>query len=149
MTHDRRTPILRSGARGVIGAMAMSGLRQLSTALGLVRNVPPESVLERTAPQLLQRIPVDRRPALVEFVHWSYGAAGGALFGLMPESVRRHRWAGPAYGLAFWAIFQAAVAPVLGLPHKNTTTRERLSLLGDHLLYGVVVAASPWPHQDH
>ncbi|WP_219462626.1 hypothetical protein [Nonomuraea rhizosphaerae] len=68
MTRNRRTPVLRSGARGMIGAMSMSGLRQLSTALGL--------------------------------------------------------------------------------PHKDTDLKERAALLVDHLLYGVVVAASPWPHQD-
>ncbi|MBT2230015.1 hypothetical protein KLK06_33230 [Nonomuraea sp. NEAU-A123] len=130
--------------------MAMSGLRQFSTALGLVEKVPPEAVLERTTPRLFRRVPPDRRPAVVELMHWSYGAAGGAIFGALPESVRRRRWAGPAYGLLFWAVFQAAIAPMLGLPHKDRARlTERLWLLGDHLLYGIVVAASPWPHRDH
>ncbi|MER6944308.1 hypothetical protein ABT294_09820 [Nonomuraea sp. NPDC000554] len=148
---ERRKPrrsILRAAARGAVGAMAMSGLRQFTTSLGMVAKVPPEAVLERTAPGMFRRIPVTRRPALVETVHWGYGAFGGAVFGLMPRAVRRHAWTGPAYGLAFWALFETAIAPTLGLPRREHTTPERLALLADHILYGMVVAASPWPHQD-
>jgi hypothetical protein len=129
--------------------MAMSGLRQASATLGLVEKVPPEGVLEHTAPRLFHRVPAKRRPAVIELVHWSYGTAGGALFGALPRSVRRHPWAGPVYGLLFWGVYQAGVAPLLGLPHREDhRSIERLALLADHLLYGVVVAASPWPHGD-
>src|SRR4051794_34440092 len=149
MRQKQRTPILRSGARGAIAAMAMSGLRQFSTSIGLVEKVPPEAVLEHTTPRFFRRVPAARRPAVIELAHWSYGAFGGALFGALPESVRRHPWAGPPYGLLGWAGFQAVIAPVLGPPHKGkTTVTERLTLLADHVLYGIVVAASPWPHHD-
>ncbi|MEU7834362.1 hypothetical protein [Nonomuraea sp. NPDC049129] len=145
----RKKPILRSGARGAIAAMAMSGLRQFSTSIGLMEKVPPEAVLEHTTPRFFRGVPAARRPAIIELAHWSYGAFGGALFGALPESVRRHPWAGPAYGLLVWAGFQAVIAPALGLPHKDkTTVTERLTLLADHVLYGIVVAASPWPHHD-
>jgi hypothetical protein len=86
---------------------------------------------------------------VVELVHWSYGAAGGALFGALPPGLRARRLAGPLYGLAFWAAFETVIGPMLGLPRKDDNrTSERLALLADHLLYGVVVAASPWPHHD-
>jgi hypothetical protein len=143
-----RRSLPRAGARGAIGAMAMSGLRQFTTALGMVKKVPPEAVLERTAPEVLRRLPVKRRPAVVELVHWGYGAFGGLLFGLLPGAVRRHSWAGPAYGTAFWAVFETVIAPALGLPRRSKTTPERLALLADHVLYGIVVGASPWPHQE-
>lgn len=133
-----------SAARGVIGAMAMSGLRQLTRALGLVSQTPPESVLRRTAPRVFNRLPVRRRPALVELVHWAYGAAGGAGFGVLPVSWRERAWAGPAYGLAVWALFEAGVAPVLGISRRPSHTRvEAAVLLVDHLLYGAVVAGRP------
>jgi hypothetical protein len=143
-----RTAYARAGARGAIAAMAMSGLRQLTTSLGIVEKAPPESVLQRTAPGLFNRVPVDRRTALVEVMHWSYGLAGGVLFGALPSEVRRHRWAGPAYGTLFWALFVAGIAPALGLTKRHNGVGERLALLADHVLYGVVVAASPWPHED-
>jgi hypothetical protein len=138
----------RAGARGVIGAMAMSGLRQATTSLGLVEQTPPEQALKHTAPNLFYRVPVNRRPALVELIHWSYGAAGGVLFGMLPRWLRRRTWVGPAYGFAFWTVFEAAIAPVLGVDRGRQGLREQLALLIDHTLYGVVVGASPWPHAD-
>jgi hypothetical protein len=139
----------RGTARGAIAAMAMSGLRQATTALGLVAKTPPESVLQRALPRLFHRVPAERRPALVELFHWSYGAAGGALFGALPRAVRRHPLTGPAYGLVFWTIFEIGIAPVLGIAEdRRHGALERLALLTDHTLYGTVVAASPWPHHD-
>lgn len=140
--------MVRGAARGVIAAMAMSGLRRATTALDLVGATPPEAIPHRVAPGVLYRIPVERRPALVEAVHWSYGAVGGLLFGTLPRGLRRRPWAGPAYGVLFWALFQVGVGPVLGLRGGRSRAREQLAVLGDHLLYGVVVASSPWPHRD-
>ncbi|MEW9549890.1 hypothetical protein [Nonomuraea sp. NPDC050783] len=144
---SRRRPVTRAAARGVIASMAMSGLRRVTTTIGLVSETPPEAVLERTAPEMLRRLPKERRPALVEMVHWTYGAAGGALYGLLPRAVRRQPWAGPLYGLLFWEAFERGLAPALGLSQPRSTG-ERLALLADHLLYGSVVGASPWPHED-
>ncbi|WP_223166674.1 hypothetical protein [Nonomuraea sp. SYSU D8015] len=144
-----RKPIVRAAARGAIASMAMSGLRQLTTALGLVAQTPPEAVIKKTAPQAFRRVPVERRPAVVEAVHWLYGAGGGAFFGVLPRAVRERPWAGPVYGMLFWAAFEVAIAPALGLPRKPETGVERLALLADHVLYGAVVGASPWPHRDH
>jgi hypothetical protein len=63
--------------------------------------------------------------------------------------VRRHPLAGPAYGLVFWTVFEIGIAPVLGIAEdRRHGAVERLALLTDHMLYGTVVAASPWPHHD-
>ncbi|WP_235854838.1 DUF1440 domain-containing protein [Nonomuraea aridisoli] len=136
------SPLVRAAAGGVVASMAMSGMRRLTTALGLVPKTPPESVLEKTAPKAFSRVPVERRPAVVELVHWMYGSTGGAAFGLLPRKVRERRWAGPVYGVLAWAAFETAIAPALGLPRKGNTAAERLALLADHLLYGAVVASS-------
>lgn len=138
----------RAGARGVVAAMAMSGLRQATTSLGLVGQTPPEQILKRAAPGLFYRVPVNRRPALAELIHWGYGGAGGVLFGMLPRRLRRRAWVGPAYGFAFWAVFEAAIAPRLGIDRGQQGLGEQLALLVDHTLYGVVVGASPWPHAD-
>ncbi|NUR82900.1 MAG: hypothetical protein HOY71_02300 [Nonomuraea sp.] len=122
--------------------MAMSGLRQFTVSLGLVERTPPESVLQKTAPELFRSVPVERRPALVEAVHVLYGTCGGAAFGVLPRAIRKHRWSGPLYGLLVWAAFETAIAPALGLPRSRDKGSERVALLADHLLYGIVVAAS-------
>ena len=134
--------VARGGARGVIAAMAMSGLRQVTTALGLVPQTPPESVLQTTAPRVFGRIPLNQRQALVELIHWGYGAAGGVLFGTLPRDLRRRGWAGPAYGLLFWAGFGVVIAPALGIGHRYEGASRHAALISDHLLYGAVVAAS-------
>lgn len=141
------TPVVKASARGAVAAMAMSGLRQLTTSLGLVEQTPPESVLRRTAPRLFYRVPENRRAALVEVIHWSYGALGGGL-GSLPRDMRRHPWSGPAYGLAFWGIFQGLIRPALGIHASHQQARQRLAILADHTLYGAVVAASPFPYRD-
>jgi hypothetical protein len=148
--HDEvPVPVIQAAARGAVGAMAMSGLRQLTQALDLVEKTPPESVLERTAPGLFRRVPTRRRPALVEATHWTYGAAVGALFGMLPRRWRRHALAGPGYGLLVWTVFEAGIAPALGLAQRPRHGLGQASaLLVDHLLYGLVVAASPFPHRD-
>jgi uncharacterized membrane protein YagU involved in acid resistance len=140
----------RAGARGALAAMAMTGLRRLSTTLGLIERTPPERVLQAGAPKILYQVPVERRPALVEAVHISYGTIGGAMFGLLPRQWRpRHRgWLGPAYGIVVWTGYELVIAPGLGLSQGRRPAREHLALLADHLLYGIMVAASPWPYRD-
>lgn len=140
MEHDRR-PIADAALRGIVAAMAMSGLRTITKGLGLVPKTPPEEIFEEGVPRLLARIPAEHREEAIELAHWSYGALGGAVFSLLPAPWRRHALAGPLYGVATWAAFERVLAPVIGIrgPHERHTA-ERLAVLGDHVLYGVVVA---------
>ncbi|MCP9486477.1 MAG: DUF1440 domain-containing protein [Gaiellaceae bacterium MAG52_C11] len=138
----------RAFARGLIAAMAMSGLRKVTTGLGLVEQIPPERVALEGVPALVRRIPPERRDVVVELAHWGYGGVGGAAFGLLPELVRRQGWAGPLYGTAVWLGYELAVAPILGLHRQNEPSlAERAALVADHVLYGAVVAGSAWPHE--
>ena len=93
-----RTPeILHAAFRGVIAAAAMTGVRALTVNLGLVEEPPPKAIVDKSG--LLRFVPKTRRRAVIELLHWAYGAKGGAIFGLLPEGVRRRAWAGPVYGL--------------------------------------------------
>lgn len=138
----------RAAARGAIAAMAMSGVRQATTSLGLVEHTPPEQLLKHAVPAVFYRVPVNRRPALVEFIHWSVGAVGGATFGLLPRPIRRRTWAGPVYGFVFWAAFEATVAKKLGIDPRRQGLGGQVALLLDHTLYGLVVGSSPSSHTD-
>jgi len=42
--------LLQSAARGVIGVMAMTGVRRVTTDLGLVRKPPPERIATEGTP---------------------------------------------------------------------------------------------------
>ncbi|MCW2966876.1 MAG: hypothetical protein JWM71_648 [Solirubrobacteraceae bacterium] len=137
-------PALRiphAALRGTIAAMAMTGMRAVTVSLGVVDEAPPTAILRQRAKGLVRLVPRKRRRAVIELAHWSYGAAGGAAFSLLPDSVRQRPWTGPAYGLATWLSFELAIAPVLGLSQaKKVRALERVALATDHLLYGLVLS---------
>ena len=134
--------IAHAGVRGVIAAMAMTGVRAFTVASGLVQQTPPQAIVRRRARGLMRRVPRRRRRAAVELMHWSYGAAGGVAFALLPKSVRqRRRWLGPLYGLLLWLAFELVQSPLLGLERaKQVRPVERAALAADHLLYGFVLS---------
>lgn len=145
---DERNERLATGmVRGVMAAMTMTGLRQITTGLGLVDQTPPDAVLKQRGFGVLVKSPrlayflARRQVAVVELAHWGYGAGGGVAFALLPPSLLRRRWAGVAYGLATWVAFEVSVAPVLGLDQaRQIRPIERLMFALDHVLFGVVLA---------
>jgi hypothetical protein len=139
----------RASARGLVAAMAMTGFRRVSSNLGLLESAPPEEIVGRKAGSVLRRVSPRRREAIIELAHWSYGGAGGAAFGLLPNAVKKHPAAGPVYGLGTWLFFEVVLEPLLGLNfprRRKIATRTMLVL--DHILYGVVVAGRLAPEED-
>ncbi|MDQ2960189.1 MAG: DUF1440 domain-containing protein [Candidatus Dormibacteraeota bacterium] len=133
--------ILQAGTWGAVAAMAMSGMRTLTTELGLVGETPPEAMAKQGAGGLLKQVPRGARGAAIELSHWGFGALSGSVFGVLPGWLRRHRWAGPAYGLLIWLGFEVGLAPALGLSQaKATRPVERAAIAADHVLYGLILA---------
>ena len=143
---SRLGEILYGAVRGAVGAMAMTGMRALTTELGLVEQTPPQAVgrqQARGARALLRRAPRKQRRGLLEAAHWVFGASGGAVFGALPGAIRRRPWAGPVYGLVVWLGFELGIAPALGLSQaKRVRLVDRLALAADHLLYGMVLSGT-------
>ena len=136
--------MVRAAARGAIAAMAMTGMRRVTTGLGLLRQTPPELVAAEGAPRAFARVPDEHRDEAIEIAHWLFGAAAGATYGALPRGVRRAWWGGPAYGLAIWAGFEAVAAPLLGVGGAPTRrAADRVSVAVDHVLYGLILAARP------
>ena len=143
------TSIARAATRGLVGAMAMTGLRQVTTGLGLLERTPPQQIISDQVPSLVRPLSEDHEDALLEVAHCGYGALGGAVFGLLPRRFRRSRLAGPAYGTAVWLVYEFAIAPALGIEvAKRRTVATRAMLVLDHVLYGVVVAGQLAPEPD-
>jgi hypothetical protein len=138
--------VLSGAACGAVGAMAMTGMRVITTELGLVEQTPPEALSVQRARgvrALLRRAPRKQRRGLLEAAHWAFGAAGGAAFGALPRRVRRRPWAGPGYGLVVWLGFELGIAPALGLTQaKRARPVDRLALAADHMLYGLVLSTT-------
>jgi uncharacterized membrane protein YagU involved in acid resistance len=118
--------------RGVIGAMAMTGLRVFAVHAGLIREDPPSRLVRKRR---------GRRPRwVVELLHWAMGGAFGVVFALLPERIRRRAWSGPVYGLLVWLGFDAGIAPAFGLTERDWPKgRERAVFVADHLLFGAVL----------
>lgn len=133
----------RYAFRGVVAAMAMTGLRKITTGFGLIEEPPPDQIAKDTPllTPLLDRVPAEHRAEMIELVHWAYGAGGGVLFGLLVPQRLQTRRAGIAYGLATWAFFETGLVPLLGLTHgddKEISSRVFVAL--DHVVYGILVA---------
>jgi uncharacterized membrane protein YagU involved in acid resistance len=124
--------IVHAKLRGVIGAMAMTGLRVFALHLGLIREDPPSRLVRKRR---------GRRPRwVVELVHWAIGGVLGIIYGLLPDDLRRRAWFGPLYGLLAWLGFDAFVTPALGLDARDWPKgRERAVFVADHLLFGFVL----------
>jgi putative membrane protein len=73
-------------------------------------------------------------------VHFSFGAAAGALYGAFAHREAPTWQSGAAFGAALWLIADEVAMPLLGL---SRSTRERpvemhLQSLASHLVYGTV-----------
>lgn len=133
--------VVHAAMRGAVAAMAMTGMRAFTVHAGLVDEPPPRAILRQKARGLMRLIPRRRRRGAIEVFHWTYGAGGGAAFGMLPHGLRRRAWAGPLYGLLVWLGFELGLAPVMGLKQvKQVRPVERAALAADHLLYGFVLS---------
>ncbi len=128
--------------RGVIGSMAMTGMRSVTVSLGVVKEPPPSAIARRKSryPVMLRRRRQPHHSVTSELLHWGVGAAGGVGFRLLPRAVRRRAWSGPLYGMAVWLGFELVGVPALGIPRRRgLRLGERAALIADHLLYGLVL----------
>ena len=146
---DTRTPaVVRAAVRGVVAAMAMTGMRTFTEEAGWLEEAPPDAVFSQDPTGVLARIPESKRPIVIELSHWAFGAVGGVAFMTTPAAVRKHPWAGPLYGLLVWGAFEAVIAPALRLSQaRRLRLLDRAMLAFDHVLYGAIVAGSRWPQQ--
>ncbi len=133
--------IAHGAMRGVIAAMAMTGLRAFTISAGWVDEPPPRAILRQKSKGLFRAAPKKKRRAFQELMHWGYGATGGAAFAALPDHIKKRAWFGPIYGVLLWAGFEFVQAPLLGLDQaKKVRLLERPALIADHLLYGLVLS---------
>ncbi|MPZ67552.1 MAG: hypothetical protein GEU83_19340 [Pseudonocardiaceae bacterium] len=131
---------LHAALRGTIAAMSMTGMRTFAGESGVLSQTPPQLVIGEGAPRMIAAVPAHRRHAVVELLHWGYGAGGGLAYRMLPAFVRRRAASGPLFGLALWAGFRLVIAPALGLrSERERSTGDTAALILDHLLYGLVL----------
>jgi hypothetical protein len=91
-----------------------------------------------------KQLPDDRAALVNNVMHWGYGIANGAAYGIVAGSAPKPRtWFGPPFGATVWASGYV-VLPAAGL-YKPIWEYDRVTLAKDlsaHLLYGTVTAAT-------
>ena len=107
----------------------------------------PGQVGKRVIEGFTQRELPDRWAWLTStFMHWSYGSAWGALYGIVDGSLRRpHALYGVPFGAAVWATGYV-VLPEGGLykPIWKYDVKTLASDLSAHLAYGAGTGAAFW-----
>lgn len=95
---------------------------------------------------LVDREPdAERKAKLSLLVHWTYGAAQGAVYDAVARRMPGPRWLqGLSYGGAMWLLGDELAVSALGLAEGPThyPVRQHVHRLGAHLSYGLGAAAT-------
>jgi hypothetical protein len=92
---------------------------------------------------LLGRRPTSRERSMAAVaVHFSFGAAMGAAYGVLVESEGSGMAAGAGWGAAVWLAADEIAMPLMGLSRTDVDypLESHLQSLAAHLVYGMVVA---------
>lgn len=140
--------VFRGAAHGAIATAPMSVVMLIGQRLGSMDEDPPQALTEealRRAHALEERSKptVD---ALAVASHFTFGAAGGALFGLLSRFVapRGPRLpTGIAFGLGVWATSYRGWIPALNLlpPEQRRGRAGTTVMIAAHAVYGATLGA--------
>jgi hypothetical protein len=135
---------------GAGGTLALSGLRELFSLVGLVQETAPQQVVERLEElDLVDDWSSGARRLLAVAAHLAYGVGIGAVLGLVRDErggVREETAVGSALGILAWGAGWATWLPLTGVhrpPWKQRTPKVLLPVL-DHAVFGAVWGFVYW-----
>ena len=152
----RRQPLLvdlvAGAAGGLFGTWALSRVMQRVYARQPASPdiSPQEPATEKLARKVLEPLGVqvqgERKQSLGNAVHWTYGLAWGALYGVLHRRLPRlGRSLGLGFGLGLFLFGDEVMVPALRLappPHK-VPLPVHLGAMAAHLAYGAI-AEGTW-----
>ncbi|HZD50602.1 MAG TPA: DUF1440 domain-containing protein [Silvibacterium sp.] len=137
----RERSIVKGAVAGLIGGLAGAGAKALAEHLFPPRvagqTPPPVALAEQVAGHPL---PLGKKKAAMQTIHWGFGAAAGTVYGAMVEvEPSLGAWRGAAFGLALNKITHESILPRMGLsaPKNKQPTQERISEWVTHAVYGI------------
>lgn len=122
---------------GLIGGLVGTLAKTLAERMFPPRTHGEPDPAERVAGHALDP---DTRAIMAEGIHWGFGAAVGAAYGVLaeyfPAATARQ---GASFGMALEALTHETAFPALGLSAEpeDETVRERASEITSHVVYGV------------
>jgi hypothetical protein len=147
---DPKDRALRGALGGLGATLALTGLRQAWSKIGLVFETAPMQVVDRVEELgLLGELSPRSRRLLTVIAHFAYGVGTGASFGLL----RREKGGpgeeasvGSALGVLAWGVGWASWLPLTGV-HKAPWTQKTPKVLLpaiDHAVFGAAWGLLYW-----
>ena len=139
---------------GVIGTAVLFGALTANKKLfpedeAPMREDPGEFMVEAAETAALTKKEQKDVPQIAEVIaanslHFSYGAAGGALYALLRPKAKNALLEGAALGTAIWAVGYLGWLPAVGLlpPVTEQKPMQIFSPIWQHWLYGAVAVAA-------
>lgn len=133
-------------AKGIIAGM-VAGLVATAAKAVAERIYPPRTEGQPEPPELLaekiagHELSGASKTLAAESLHWTFGAAAGAVYGALaefyPNATSRH---GANFGMTLMALTHEGALPAFGLSAQpaDQSTREKSSEMVTHVLFGVV-----------
>lgn len=151
--------LVKSAARGATwGALAtvpMSAVMLVGQHLGWMREQPPEVLTEEALERadLLEEKSVETVHAFAVASHFAFGAAGGALYGLLrgvapnPPAIT----SGITFALGIWGASYRGWIPAMNLlpAEQHPGRRGTLVMIAAHAVYGATIGALSRRAQPH
>jgi hypothetical protein len=131
---------------GAIATIPMSAVMYAAEVAGLMGEYPPEIIAEQGLAAVGVREGEDVNDAAATVAHLGFGAAAGALFGLLRRRVRlpiSPVAQGIGYGLLVYAASYDGWIPAIHImpAPENDRPGRQPSMAAAHVVYGAVLAA--------
>ena len=128
---------LAGAAAGVAATLVMSLELALAKSAGLLGEPPPKKLTRRILTLFGARPSRPSLYAATTAAHLAYGAGAGALYALLPRTMRGPL-PGTAFGIAVWAVSYAGWIPKLGLMRRPSRDRpgRPTSMVLAHVVFG-------------
>ena len=132
--------IVEGALAGTYGAAAMTILRMAARRMGLIDRPVPHAIVDSLVGRSRKHRDAARRQVLLsEWLHLGYGAAWGALYGMLSGDSNRWVRRGLALAGAQWAVAKTARLPGF-TPSKRKTPEHAAAKwvnVATHLVHGI------------
>ena len=136
----RTRSIMKGAIAGLLGGIAGTAAKYAVEKAypPRVHGEPEPAAL--IADELSESLRLKQDPIAKQTVHWGIGAATGAAYGAVaefyPPATAKQ---GASFGIAMVALSHDSTLPIIGLATKPKpeTTREKISELASHIVYGI------------